>query len=96
MLCLVIRGCVNLMFVPLCSETDQTGLEIRKSLQRKALRIPSAESIVTKRVTLAEGWKLIGFFCQQAGYDRSRCDRGEKLATGCKLSGHCCSCSKID
>ena len=48
------RGGVNSLFEPLREETDQTGLELRKSLHRKALRISSAESIVTKRVALAE------------------------------------------
>ena len=45
---------VNPLFEPLRRETDQTGLELRKSFQGKALRILSAESIVTKRVALAE------------------------------------------
>jgi len=35
-------------------ETDRAGLEIRKSFQVKGLRMSSAESIVTKRVALAE------------------------------------------
>ena len=48
------RGGVNSLFEPLREETDQTGLELRKSLHRKALRIASAESIVTKRVALAD------------------------------------------
>ena len=34
--------------------SDQMVLELRKSLQRKALRISSASSIVTKRVALTE------------------------------------------
>ena len=42
------------MFVPLRTKTDRTGLELRKSLQCKALRSSSAESIVTKRVALGE------------------------------------------
>ena len=42
------------MFVPLRTKTDRTGLELRKSLQCKALRISSAESIVTKRIALGE------------------------------------------
>lgn len=45
---------VNSLFEPLREETDQAGLELRKSLHRKALRISSAESIVTKRVALGE------------------------------------------
>ena len=47
-------GGVNPLLVPLRQETDRTGLELRKSLHCKALRISSAESIVTKRVALAE------------------------------------------
>ncbi len=35
-------------------KTDRTGLEIRKSFAAKGLRMSSAESIVTKRVALAE------------------------------------------
>jgi hypothetical protein len=42
------------MFEPLRSETDQTGLELRKSFPGKGLRSSSAESIVTKRVALGE------------------------------------------
>lgn len=49
--------CVNPMFVPLREETDRTGLELRKSLRCKALRISSAESIVTKRVAHGEPFK---------------------------------------
>jgi hypothetical protein len=45
---------VNLLFEPLRRETDQTGLELRKSFQGKALRMSSAESIVTKRVAPVE------------------------------------------
>jgi hypothetical protein len=48
------RSGVNPLFEPLRRETDQTGLELRKSFQGKDLRILSAESIVTKRVALAE------------------------------------------
>ena len=48
------RGGVNSLFEPLRVETDQTGLELRKSLHCKALRTSSAESIVTKRVALGE------------------------------------------
>jgi|688.fasta_scaffold188900_4 hypothetical protein len=59
MLSLGLRGCVNLMFVPLRSETDQTGLELRKSFLGKALRILSAESIVTKRVALVEPFRTV-------------------------------------
>jgi hypothetical protein len=44
----------NLQFEPLREQTDRMGLELRKSLLCKALRISSAESIVTKRVALAE------------------------------------------
>ena len=51
------RSGVNSLFEPLREETDQTGLELRKSLHRKALRISSAESIVTKRVALAEPFR---------------------------------------
>jgi hypothetical protein len=47
------------MFVPLRSETDQTGLELRKSFLGKALRILSAESIVTKRVALVEPFRTV-------------------------------------
>jgi hypothetical protein len=42
------------LFEPLRRETDRAGLEIRKSFQVKGLRMSSAESIVTKRVALAE------------------------------------------
>ncbi len=42
------------MFEPLRKQTDHTGLELRKFFRRKALRILSAESIVTKRVALGE------------------------------------------
>ncbi len=45
---------VNPRFVPLREQTDRTGLEIRKSLQCNALRISTAESIVTKGVALGE------------------------------------------
>ncbi len=34
---------------PLRTKQDRTGLELRKSLHGKALRILSAESVVTKR-----------------------------------------------
>jgi hypothetical protein len=42
------------MFVAIYSETDRTGLELRKSLRCKALRNFSAERIVTKKVELGE------------------------------------------
>jgi hypothetical protein len=50
---------VNLMFVPLRSETYQTGLEIRKPFLVKGLRMSSAESIVTKRVALGELFRTV-------------------------------------
>jgi hypothetical protein len=53
--------CVNPQFEPLRKKTDQTGLELRKSLRCKALRILSAESIVTKRVALAELFLVANF-----------------------------------
>jgi hypothetical protein len=52
---------VNSKFEPLRTKTDRMGLGIRKSLRRKALRILSAESIVTKRVALAEPFKSSEF-----------------------------------
>jgi hypothetical protein len=52
---------VNSKFVPLREKTDRTGLELRKSLQCKALRNSSAESIVTKRVALGEPFKSSEF-----------------------------------
>ena len=47
--------------VSLRHETDRMGLELRKSLLCKALRISSAESIVTKRVALGEPFKSSEF-----------------------------------
>jgi hypothetical protein len=47
-------------------KSDQTGLELRKSMWRLALRISSAESIVTKRVALGEGGR-VGFWTVLTG-----------------------------
>ena len=65
------------MFEPLRRETDRAGLEIRKSFQVKGLRMSSAESIVTKRVALAELRFLarnepVNQLTQKAESDRSR------------------------
>ena len=49
-----VEVCVNQSSNLFVEKIDQAGLELRKSLQFKALRISSAESIVTKRVALAE------------------------------------------
>jgi hypothetical protein len=55
-----LRRDVNSMFVPLREKTDRMGLELRKSLCGKALRIFSTESIVTKRVALGGAFQILG------------------------------------
>ena len=61
-----VGGDVNSQFEPHCLGKDQSGIELRKSMWRKALRTSNAENIVTERVALGED-TAIGMLLGQKG-----------------------------